>query len=190
MKKSNKRQHQLRIITGQWRGRKLTVCDAIGLRPTSDRIRETVFNWLTPKIIGAKCVDLFAGTGALGIEAASRGAAAVDLVEVNKSAVMQLNAHLATLDAKQCHCHHTTAQQWIVQCRQQYDIVFIDPPFQAALWAEVVSGLHQYQLLAQGAWIYIEQPNTAAITLPDKWQQYKQKKAGAVSYGLYQYHGE
>ena len=125
---------QLRIIGGQWRGRKLRFDPAPGLRPTTDRIRETLFNWLAPEIHGARCADLFAGSGALGLEALSRGAALCDFVDTSPAALRQLQAHLEVLDAlDRGHCHAGPAEQFLAAADSVYDLVFIDPPFGESL---------------------------------------------------------
>ena len=119
MDKLSKALGQLRIIAGSWRGRKLAVLDLEGLRPTPDRVRETVFNWLHPHLGQSRCLDLFAGTGALGLEAASRGAEHVSLVELNSKAAMQLGTHCQTLSAEQCEVHNQAASDFLNQNQQQ-----------------------------------------------------------------------
>lgn len=189
MPKQNKASRgSLRIIGGQWRGRKLDIVDLEGLRPTANRIRETLFNWLQTDIGLSHCLDLYAGTGALGLEAASRGAKQVTLLEVNQQAAKQLQTHCDALDAGQCQVINTTAMGFLAQNKQQYDIVFIDPPYQDNAWSEVAQQLMSTQALADQALIYIEYP-TAMDTpeLPQQWQLLKEKKAGAVQYALYQH---
>jgi len=177
----------LRIIAGQWRGRKLAVLDLAGLRPTSDRIRETVFNWLQPHLGAANCLDLYAGTGALGLEAASRGAEKVTLVELNAKAATQLQSHCQTLSATQCQVHTQAASDFLEQNQQQYDIVFIDPPYQGNYWSDIAQQLMTNNSLAENALIYLEYPKQVAMPiLPTQWQLIKEKKAGAVNYCLFQ----
>ena len=177
---------QLRIIAGKWRGRKLTILDVEGLRPTPDRVRETVFNWLQAYIGGAVCLDLFSGSGALGFEAASRGADAVTLVEVNAKAAQQLQQNNNDLTAKNCQIEHKTAQQFLVENVQQYDIVFIDPPYQADVWTEIAEQLQDTNALADEALIYLECPSQKNLPrLPECWQLLKEKKAGDVRYCLF-----
>lgn len=187
MEKPNKRQFsQLRIIGGQWRGRKLSFPLIDGLRPTPDRVRETVFNWLAPYLGDASCVDLFAGSGALGLEAASRGAAHVDLVEQNKTAYQAIQSHLTTLKTDSCVVNLGTAQQFIQQSQTRYDIVFIDPPYLADLWTEVAFLLEDKALLTPDGVIYLECPAKQALPhLPENWQLIKDKKAGDVRYCLF-----
>jgi len=177
---------QLRIIAGSWRGRKLAVLDLEGLRPTPDRVRETVFNWLHPHLGQSRCLDLFAGTGALGLEAASRGAEHVSLVELNSKAAMQLGTHCQTLSAEQCEVHNQAASDFLNQNQQQYDIVFIDPPYQSDYWSEVAEQLIATGSLAGDALIYLEYPTQLdKPVLPAQWQLIKEKKAGAVNYCLF-----
>ncbi|PHS67830.1 MAG: 16S rRNA (guanine(966)-N(2))-methyltransferase RsmD [Methylophaga sp.] len=178
----------LRLIAGKWRGRKLKVLDIEGLRPTSDRIRETVFNWLKPVIGDANCLDLFAGTGALGFESASRGARWVDMVELNAKAALALQNNCQLLDADSCRVIQTTAQQFLINNSKQYDIVFIDPPFQTNLWSEAAQLLVDNDCLAENAHIYIEYPRKAELPkLPSQWQLLKDKRAGEVRYCLFSY---
>jgi 16S rRNA (guanine966-N2)-methyltransferase len=177
----------LRIIAGRWRGRKLAVLDLAGLRPTSDRIRETVFNWLQPYVGGASCLDLFAGTGALGLEAASRGAENVTLVELNNKAVAQLKTQCQILNADQCQIHHQAASEFLSLNQLQYDIIFIDPPYQDDCWSDVAQQLIGSNSLAKDALIYLEYPKQIEMPkLPRQWQLMKEKKAGGVNYCLFQ----
>ena len=186
MVKLSKALGQLRIIAGSWRGRKLAVLDLEGLRPTPDRVRETVFNWLQPHLGQSRCLDLFAGTGALGLEAASRGAGHVSLVELNSKAAMQLRTHCQTLSAEQCEVHLQAATDFLNQHQQQYDIVFIDPPYQSDYWSEVAEQLIATGSLADDALIYLEYPRQFdKPLLPAQWQLIKEKKAGAVNYCLF-----
>jgi len=177
----------LRIIAGRWRGRKLNVLDVEGLRPTSDRIRETVFNWLQPTLGQAKCLDLFAGSGALGFEAASRGAESVTLVELNTKAAQQLQHNCQQLAADNCQPIHQDAMLFLSANREQYDIVFIDPPYQADLWSSIAQQLVLQHSLSANALIYLEYPShITRPELPIHWQLMKEKKAGAVNYCLFQ----
>jgi len=185
--KLNKALGQLRIIAGSWRGRKLSVLDLEGLRPTPDRVRETVFNWLQADIGQSHCLDLYAGSGALGLEAASRGAQRVSLVELNSKAAAQLRTHCETLSAQQCEVHNQAAADFLNQNTKQYDIVFIDPPYRDACWSEVAEQLITTDSLAENALIYLEYPTqTERPVLPEQWQLIKEKKAGAVNYCFFQ----
>ncbi|MBE0438812.1 MAG: 16S rRNA (guanine(966)-N(2))-methyltransferase RsmD [Gammaproteobacteria bacterium] len=176
---------QLRIIAGKWRGRKLQFPDIEQLRPTPDRVRETIFNWLQAYVGDARCLDLFAGSGALGFEALSRGAEHVTMVEVQGEAVQQLVVNRKALLAEQADVKQMTAQQYLKQCQQQFDIVFIDPPYPADLWTEIAQLLVNYKILADNALIYLECPSNKPLpTLPNNWQLIKDKKAGDVRYCL------
>jgi 16S rRNA (guanine966-N2)-methyltransferase len=178
---------QLRIIGGQWRGRKLRFVPEQGLRPTTDRIRETLFNWLAPDIHGARCADLFAGSGALGLEALSRGAARCDFVDTSPGTLQQLRNHLAALDAlDRGHCHPGPAERFLATACGEYDLVFIDPPFGQALVDQTCRHLANSGLLAPGATIYIETAaGEAAPVVPENWIEHRAKKAGGVSYRLF-----
>ncbi len=177
----------LRIIGGSWRGRKLSFREADGLRPTGDRVRETLFNWIAAEVPGARCLDLFSGSGALGLEALSRGAAHVDFVDNAREAVSQVREHLALLDASdRGHCHLAEAESFLANASGAYDIVFLDPPFGRGLAGPVCSALAESGLLAQGAQIYLEMArNEEEPELPAAWDLYRDKQAGAVRYRLY-----
>lgn len=179
--------NQLRIIGGQWRSRKLDFEPAPGLRPTSDRIRETLFNWLTPTIIGARCLDLFAGSGALGLEALSRGAAHCDFVDISAGATRQISNHLGKLNAlEQGSCYSCQAGHYLNQAQAAIDVVFIDPPFGEGLIQPVAVQLAASGLLAPAALIYIEAPAQEVLgDLPEEWLIHRQKISGGVSYKLY-----
>ena len=178
---------ELRIIGGQWRSRKLSFIPAQGLRPTTDRIRETLFNWLSPVIRDARCADLFAGSGALGLEALSRGAGHCHFVDTSAPALGQVSQHLATLGAQQHgSCHAGRAEQFLKGAHSRLDVVFIDPPFGLGLVAPVCQSLALSQLLAEDAWVYIETPKSEALPgLPNNWQLHRDKTAGDVAYRLF-----
>jgi len=176
----------IRIISGKYRGRKLPVLMADGLRPTTDRVKETVFNWLMPYIQDSICLDCFAGSGGLGFEALSRGASSVTLVELNKAAAQQLNKNKTLLQATQLTIENTNTLHYLKQCSQQFSLVFIDPPFRKGLIEETVNLLND-NLLTENALIYIEMESEEMMTfLPNNWQLLKEKKAGQVAYRLYQ----
>jgi 16S rRNA (guanine966-N2)-methyltransferase len=179
--------NQVRIIAGQWRGRKLSFPDAHGLRPTPDRIRETLFNWLAPRIPGACCLDLFAGSGALGFEAASRGAARVVMVDHNPDIVRALRLNQQLLCADVIEILEQEAGNYLSGRSGQFDLVFLDPPFKApALLAKSMQMLTDSGSLKEGATIYLEIPAKAPEPLiPKCWAVEKQKKAGQVAYRLY-----
>lgn len=194
MAKANKTQankhgaRQLRIIGGSWRGRKIQFAELEGLRPTSDRIRETLFNWLQAVVGDARCLDLFAGSGALGFEAISRGAAAVDMVEKDPKAAQQLRQNQQQLNTDKAHIHCLTAEQFLQQQTQPYQIIFIDPPFQLGLWQSSFDLLLERSLIADGAYVYAEFPSKQPLPeLPESLILSRDKTAGDVRYCLYQF---
>jgi 16S rRNA (guanine966-N2)-methyltransferase len=179
---------RLRIVAGKWRSRLLRIADVPGLRPSSERIRETLFNWLTPRIHGAHCLDLFAGTGALGLEALSRGAKRAVFVETSERAVRALNDNIKTLDATGAVVLQSDAMEYLErEHSEKFDLVFLDPPFAANLIEESCGRLAERQILAEGAHIYLEQPrNRPEPDLPAGWHMLKNKTAGNVRYMLVQ----
>ena len=177
---------KLRIIGGSLRGSKLAVPDAPTLRPTPDRVRETLFNWLMPVIDGARCLDLFAGTGALGIEALSRGAAWTDFVETDMHLAQALRENLQRLKQTQAAVRSGDALTLLrTPPSPSYDIVFVDPPFSAALWEPVAHTLEAFGWLRAGAFIYLEMPALLRPALPEAWDLHRESAAGAVRYALY-----
>lgn len=178
---------RLRIVAGKWRSRLLPVADVDGLRPTSERIRETLFNWLSPVIDGARCLDLFAGTGALGFEALSRGAASVTFVEQSRLAVSRLIENADLLDADAATVRESDAYAFVRQANTSdgMDIVFLDPPFADERYAELCRLLVDGNWLAPGALVYLEQDRQSPVVeLPAGWQARKEKTAGNVRYSL------
>lgn len=174
----------VRIIAGRLRGSKLPVADRPGLRPTSDRVRETLFNWLQPVLPGARVLDLFAGTGALGFEAASRGAADVLLVERDAGLAANLRAQATRLRADAVRVREADALAWLGEPGdERFDIVFLDPPFDAGLWTPAAERLAPR--LAPSAWIYVESPAGSAPVLPPGWMPHRQGATRDVHYGLY-----
>lgn len=185
-----KSSNQLRIIGGLWRGRKLSFPDVDGLRPTGDRIRETLFNWLAPDIQGAHCLDLFAGSGALGLEALSRGAQSSLLLEKHAAAAQQLKNNLQLLQADNGRIEQVDSLQWLKQQQSphRFDIVFIDPPFALDLWEPIAAALETHTWLSDEAVIYLEAPRDAHLQLPANWRLHRDKQAGQVSFRLYHRH--
>lgn len=177
---------QVRIIGGQWRGRKLPVSDTPGLRPTPDRVRETVFNWLAPCLPASRCLDLFAGSGALGIEAASRGAQSVLLVEKNAKTVACLNQQIKLFSAQhfiEVIC--AEALRFLKSTNTVFDVVFLDPPFGQDLLTPCCHLLEQGNWLNSPAYIYLEAEQALETPLvPDSWQIIRQKRAGDVRFFL------
>ncbi|KHS88129.1 MULTISPECIES: 16S rRNA (guanine(966)-N(2))-methyltransferase [Pectobacterium] len=177
---------QIRIIGGQWRGRKLPVPDSPGLRPTTDRVRETLFNWLAPVIQQARCLDCFAGSGALGLEALSRYAAHATLLEMERAVAQQLTQNLALLRAENAEVVNTDALSWLAKLGTPFDVVFLDPPFRKELLNNTLALLEQQGWLAPDAWIYVEtEAENAQLTIPENWQLHREKIAGQVAYRLY-----
>lgn len=176
---------RVRIIAGCWRGRYIDVLDEPDLRPTGSRIRETLFNWLTPAIEGARCLDLFAGTGVLGLEAASRGAAEVVLVEQDIRKVRHLGAVAERLGARSVRVEHAEALTWLERDAGRYDIVFLDPPFHQGWVARCCNALVQSGRLAVGALVYVEIEADADMPeWPMGWRLHREKQAGQVRYLL------
>ncbi|MBS0589277.1 MAG: 16S rRNA (guanine(966)-N(2))-methyltransferase RsmD [Proteobacteria bacterium] len=177
---------KVRIIGGSLRGSKLAVPDVDGLRPTPDRVRETVFNWLAPIVHGARCLDVFAGTGALGIEALSRGAAQVDFIERDARLAQALRDNLARLKQTHAQVRQVDALAALGDAATQaFDIVFLDPPFGADLWAEAARRIEAHAWLQANALVYVEAPLAATVILPPSWQPYREARAGNVRYALY-----
>lgn len=180
-------QSQLRIIGGSWRSRKITFPAIEGIRPTPDRVRETLFNWLAADIRGACCADLFAGSGALGLEALSRGARQCVFIDSAPAAIRSLSQQAEELGATERALFHAeTSERYLLVAEETFDIVFIDPPYHQGLVAPTVSALDQRGLLAEQAWVYIETAVDEALPpLPDQWELHRDKQAGDVAYRLF-----
>lgn len=179
---------QVRVIGGEWRGRKLPVPDAEGLRPTPDRIRETLFNWLQFSIAGKTCLDAFAGSGALTLEALSRGATEVTAIERDFKVAKQLAAVLTPLAGERLKLINADALSWLAQePTKTFDLVFLDPPFDQPLLEPACQLLEARGWLAEGALIYIEQAKqqTNRLVLPANWVLDKDKRVGEVRFSLY-----
>lgn len=185
--------NQVRIIGGRWRGRKLEFPSIDGLRPTPDRVRETLFNWLQTEIHGAACLDLFAGSGILGIEAMSRGAAHVTLVEKDSQAIISIQAMVNKLEADDIAVHREDVLHFLqrpLAGQKSWNIVFLDPPYASNLVVPCLQQLCVPGWLAPNALIYFEtQKRHAPITLPPELCLLKEKKAGQVAYFLARYNG-
>lgn len=181
----------IRIIGGLWRGRKLPVYDAQGLRPTTDRVKETLFNWIAQDVPHARCLDLFAGSGGLGFEAASRQAKYVTMLELNPQAHRQLVDNIAALKAENIDAIDTNALSYLKQSATPFDVVFIDPPFRQGLLDETLSLLEEGGWLEEHAMIYIETEKELPLdNIPETWSLYREKTAGQVSYRLYERNAE
>ncbi|WOH36539.1 16S rRNA (guanine(966)-N(2))-methyltransferase RsmD [Thalassotalea fonticola] len=178
---------QVRIIAGQFRGRKLPVIMADGLRPTTDRVKETVFNWLMPYLYNVKCLDCFAGSGSLGFEALSRGVRSTQFYELNAIAAKQIQDNIQLLKASNAKINKGSCLALLEKEQQEFDLVFIDPPFRKGFVGQTAELLESKQLLADEAVIYIEvESELADLQLPVNWQLLKEKVSGQVAYRLYQ----
>ena len=177
---------RLRIVAGKWRSRLLPVADVQGLRPTSERIRETLFNWLGDTIAGTRCLDLFAGTGALGFEALSRGAGSVCFVDSSREAVVALRDAATLLDAQACEIVKAKALDFLAASgRPRFDVVFLDPPFSTDQVEDLCRLLLERNCLTPGARVYVEQPKDRELpVLPDGWRVVREKLTGNVRYFL------
>lgn len=179
--------HKLRIIGGRWRSRTLVFPALDGLRPTGDRIRETLFNWLMPELPGSRCLDLFAGSGILGFEALSRGAGHCIMVELNPIALRQLESNAGLLGAGDARIVAGNALEYLQRGRAEvFDLVFIDPPFAADLWLPALELLEQGWLRC-GALVYVETPRDTLLPLSAAWQLHRQKQSGQVCYSLFRF---
>lgn len=171
---------EVRIIGGQWKRSKLAVPDLPGLRPTSDRVRETLFNWLGQTLDGWRVLDAFAGSGALGFEAASRGAAAVVMIEREAALVDALRATQKRLQATAISIQRANALNWMTACTERFDLILLDPPFADELFDRALAAA--VPLLAEGGLIYVESPHELAP--PAGFTAWRQGRAGAVHYQL------
>ena len=182
---------ELRIIAGTWRGRRWRFPLGPDIRPTPDRVRETLFNWLAAHIRGARVLDLFAGSGALGLESLSRGAAQATFVDADPRATEALRERLIEWGAVPgcAAVHRMDALRFVETSRPAgepaFDVVFLDPPFAAGLWQSIAARLEQGGWLAPGAFIYLEAPAREPLTgLPANWQAWREGSAGEVGYHL------
>jgi 16S rRNA (guanine966-N2)-methyltransferase len=177
--------NEVRIVGGRWRGRKIRFPTVEGLRPSPDRVRETLFNWLAPVIRDTRCLDLFAGSGALGFEALSRGAASVVLVERDRAAANHLRQLAAALGAENAQVAEGDALAWLDRASGSFDVVFLDPPFGSGLLQEALWRLERTGHLAPGAFIYLECPTADGPPgLPPGWTLHRSGRAGDVGYYL------
>ncbi|MDU0353688.1 16S rRNA (guanine(966)-N(2))-methyltransferase RsmD [Paraglaciecola aquimarina] len=178
----------IRIISGRWRGRKLPVLDVQGLRPTTDRNKETLFNWLMPYTTEAKCLDVFAGSGGLGFEALSRYAASATFIELDKKAASNIAENIKLLDIKseQVALIQGNALRVLDELTEPFDLIFLDPPFNKNLLADVVNTISAQNLLAPDGVIYIEcEGQGGNYIVPQDWQLIKEKQTSQVQSRLY-----
>jgi 16S rRNA (guanine966-N2)-methyltransferase len=191
----NSKRGSCRIIGGKWRGRKIKFDDAEGLRPTTDRIRETVFNWLQAYIGHSHCLDCFAGSGILAFEALSRGADEVVFIEQNVKTVKGLKDNAKLLDASNTAVYQQETLAWLqsastnTKLKQHFDLVFLDPPFHSDLLTKSCALLDSSGCLAEDAIIYVEHAVNATVDFPQQWFCLKQKSSGQVSYKLFEKRG-
>jgi 16S rRNA (guanine966-N2)-methyltransferase len=176
---------KVRLIGGRWRGTRLTVPAVDGLRPTSDRVRETLFNWLMPMLPGARVLDVFAGSGALGMEALSRGAASAVLVERDAGLATALRELAARLPGGEAATIiQGDALSWLAgQAGAGFDLAFLDPPFAAGLWDKALPLV--VATLGPDAWLYVEAPHDAAPQLPPDWRLHREGRTREVRFALY-----
>ena len=184
MKAAGARRHEVRIIGGQWRRSLLPVADKPGLRPTPDRVRETLFNWLGQDLSGWRVLDAFAGSGALGFEAASRGAAEVLLVEQEGDLVRLLDAARERLKATNLRVQRGDGLAQLRSATARYELVLLDPPFGTGLGATALAAAAR--AVAPGGWVYLEAGEAPPAALPAGLQPYRSGRAGAVHYALFQ----
>lgn len=182
------RTSSVRIIGGEWRSRKLTVPEAPGLRPTPDRVRETLFNWLAPTIQGARVLDAFAGSGALFLEALSRGASNGVAIDSNTDAVNNLRRNLALLECEDAEVLRVDALQYLNNNAEHgFDIVLLDPPFHQDLLLSACELLDSNDWLNERAWIYTESEQApSSLGVPSTWRLHREKHTGQVHYALWQ----
>ncbi len=182
--------NQLQIQSGQFRGRKISFPNNSMIRPTPNRVRETLFNWLRPRITQARCLDLFSGSGILGFEALSQQAGFVQFIDSDRTACQQINQQLAKLDlTKKAAVENTNALHWLAAQQNSqltpFDIIFLDPPFDKNLSLECVELLIQANVLSKEAFLYVESNRELSLNLP--WENYRKARAGQVNFGLWQY---
>jgi 16S rRNA (guanine966-N2)-methyltransferase len=186
-KSSKATKSKLRIIGGEWRSRTLPIPEVEALRPTPDRVRETLFNWVSVWVPGAHCGDLFCGSGALGLEALSRGASSCLFVDNSRVVTQQMKANLATLKTSAGKVIQQNALDLLkTQPSKPFDIVFLDPPFRKG-WLEELIPLLNNQWLANRAWVYIEMEKESNLPeTPSNWALVKEKSAGQLCYRLFE----
>ena len=179
---------KVRIIGGKFRGQNINFSNSEDLRPTGNRIKETLFNWLAVPIIDSNCLDLFAGSGSLSIESVSRGAFSATMIEKNNSAFLALKRNCSHLGIENVTIIKADAKKWLAEHKnlKPFDLIFLDPPFSSNLLTSCCSLLEKNGLLAENAHIYVETDRSySAFIIPSNWQLLKEKTSGQVSYRLY-----
>lgn len=181
---------RIRIIGGSLRGSRIEVPHSEGLRPTPNRVRETLFNWLQAVVPGAHCLDLFSGSGANGIEAMSRGAASLVMIERERRLAQRLRDNIQRLKVAEAEVVCADALQWLQHPQRSdagpFDVIFMDPPFAQDVAAQAARRLEEHGWLAPDAMVYIELPAGHEVELPGNWEVHRQGRAGALGYTLYQ----
>jgi len=186
-----RQRNQLRITGGEFGSRRLHLPDAKGLRPTADRVRETLFNWLQGELTGAKALDLYAGSGALGFEALSRGAAHVTFVEKTRNVADQLRENIELLNCQsKAGVVNTAAERFLSQTESAFDVVFLDPPFADGLLGKAIQTLEEKALLSPQAWVYLEQDSAHDWPdMPENWAIHREGDAGQAAFRLMKRNG-
>ena len=178
--------NRVRIIAGKWRSRQLPFADVPGLRPTPARVRETLFNWLQYDIAGSQCLDLFAGSGALGVEAASRGAGRVVQVENNAAACRLLKANTVLLETRKMQIVQQDVFRFLAGDAERFDLIFLDPPFKRNMVVQCCHWLEDKSWLTKTAKIYVEVESSLVLQeMPENWERVKYGKAGEVGFYLF-----
>ncbi|MEP4889407.1 MAG: 16S rRNA (guanine(966)-N(2))-methyltransferase RsmD [Aliiglaciecola sp.] len=188
VKKQNAITGSIRVISGKWRGRKLPVLEAQGLRPTTDRMKETLFNWLMPYVNESRCLDMFAGSGGLGFESLSRHASSATFIELDKIAAKLITSNLEKLkvEDQQTQVIQGNSLEVCSRLNQSFDLVFIDPPFNAGLVPKAIDVINQNNLVLTQSVVYIEcEAQNQNYQVPDNWQCIKEKSTQNVSSKLF-----
>lgn len=176
----------VRVIGGRWKGSSIAVPAIAGLRPTPDRVRETLFNWLQPHIAGASCLDLFAGSGVLSIEALSRGAARAVALDCQRKSVDGILAAGARLGARGLEVRLARAENYLERAAaDRFDIVFMDPPFELGIRPTIARQLEEHRWLTPDALVYVEAPSNEQVVTPENWKELRHRQAGKVAYTLF-----
>lgn len=181
----SKKNGKIHIISGKLKGKKIRIKNNLNIRPTTNRIRETIFNWLSGYIKNARCLDCFAGSGALGIEAISRDAKFVTLLEVQKKTVILLKENIKRLKISNLEVIHTNALNWLKKKIQSYDIIFLDPPYNQNLIDETLFLLEEKKWIKKNSLIYIETEKNYFFPISKNWTLYKKKFTKKIAFYLY-----
>ncbi|QCI24687.1 16S rRNA (guanine(966)-N(2))-methyltransferase RsmD [Buchnera aphidicola (Rhopalosiphum padi)] len=180
-----KKNGKVHIIAGKLKGKKIFIKNNLNIRPTTNRIRETLFNWLSVYIKNARCLDCFAGSGSLGIEAVSRDAKFVTLLEIEKKTVLSLKDNIKRLNISNLEIIHTNTLDWLKKNKQPYDIIFIDPPYNQKLVDQTLFLLEKKKWMKKKSLIYIEKEKNHSFVISKNWTLYKKKTTNRISCYLY-----